>query len=139
MAFGNRKTKEIFHNKKLELEKSYQQALNALKSEVASKDTSSMHKEIHKASEILNKHKNSHETLQITTSFQANEKARYKNESVLIAQILDKGYYLIETELGMRLRVHGSLLKKIQKPPKTNSNPLKPSFLNLKKRAYALI
>ena len=69
------KQKEIFHNKKLELEKSYQQALNILKSEVASKDTSSMHKEIHKASEILSKHKTNQEIPQIITNFQANEKA----------------------------------------------------------------
>lgn len=117
------KQKEIFHHKKLELEKSYQQALNILKSEVASKDTSSMHKEIHKASEILNKHKTSHEIPQTITSFQINEKARYKNESVLVIQILDKGYYLVETELGMRLKAHGSWLKQIQKPSKTNSNP----------------
>lgn len=123
----------------MELEKSYQQALNLLKSEVASKDTSSMHKEIHKASEILNKHKTNQEIPQIITSFQANEKARYKNESVLIVQILDKGYYWVETELGMRLKAHGSLLKKIQKPPKTNSNPLKQPFLNPKKRACVLI
>ncbi len=100
------------------MEKSYQQALNILKSEVASKDTSSMHKEIHKASEILNKHKTDQEIPQIITSFQINEKARYKNESVMVIQILDKGYYWIETELGMRLKAHGSWLKQIQKPSK---------------------
>ncbi len=132
------KQKEIFHNKKLELEKSYQQALNLLKSEVASKDTSSMHKEIHKASEILNKHKTNQEIPQTITSFQANEKARYKNESVLITQILDKGYYWIETELGMRLKAHGSLLKKIQKPPKNKFKPPKTTIPKPQKASLRL-
>ncbi|WP_104747567.1 endonuclease MutS2 [Helicobacter cetorum] len=122
------KQKEMFQKKKLELEKSYQQALNLLKSEVALKNTSSMHKEIQKANEILNQHKISSEREKTITSFQVHQKARYKNESVLILQTLDKGYYSIETELGMRLKVHGSLLKKIQKPQnKIKQNKIKPT------------
>ncbi|WP_212860488.1 hypothetical protein, partial [Helicobacter pylori] len=39
-----------------------------------------------------------------------------------------KGYYWIETELGIRLKAHGSLLKKIQKPPKNKFKPPKNKF-----------